>query len=132
MYRPGIRVALATVLLGSAGALAQEALLPPETEDAEPPVPRYQIELIVFAHTDGDPNEEIFDTDVAPPSPPPARLDPGSPYLSVEAFERRRNVFGDVPGLPGSPIFGRTPDAPPDDAPGGPGTTAGADRGAAD
>lgn len=115
MSRPSISIALATALMAAAGALAQESLAP-ETGESELPLPRYQIELIVFAHTDGDPNEEVFDTDVVPPSPPlpTAALDPGSPLLTLEALEARRSAFGDPSRSPPGRSLGGPPDAEPE------------------
>lgn len=39
--------------------------LPVDEVPEEPPLPRYRVDLIVFQHTDGDPNEEIFEDDPA-------------------------------------------------------------------
>ncbi len=57
--------ALAGALLaaGAGAALGQITAAPPAET---PPIPRYQVEIIVFAHRDFDPSEERFAQEIAP------------------------------------------------------------------
>ena len=53
----GILAFVAAAIICAVGAQAQA----PQTFAAEPPIPRYEVEVIVFAHRDFDPTEERFE-----------------------------------------------------------------------
>lgn len=53
----GILAFVAAAIAWAVGAQAQS----PQSFAAEPPIPRYEVEVIVFAHRDFDPTEERFD-----------------------------------------------------------------------
>lgn len=98
----GPRLGLVVFALAALAGHDAAAQLPPasasEEASPEPAPPRYQIELIVFAHTDGDPSEEQFEDEAAT-----ARANARSQPVAIEAFG---------PSLPGSLGFeGRAPGA---------------------
>lgn len=79
----GILAFVAAAIAWLLGAQAQA----PQNFAAEPPIPRYEVEVIVFAHRDFDPTEERFE-----PAP---------------------NGFGATAGLREAPIYDETTFAPP-------------------
>jgi len=87
---------LAAVALAAAGRGAAQP--PPGTEPETPPVPRYRVEFILFAHNDVDPGEEVF----APELETALRAQP-VPVLRSEPFAPRRSAQRDGGGALAEP-----------------------------
>jgi hypothetical protein len=100
-YRCPTRFALLT-LAAFAGSLAAQPASLLGTEEA--PLPRYHVEIIVFAHSDGNPNEEWFehtrnkarrDAQPAFARPTPRVVGADSNGIATESFDDRPTIVLD-------------------------------------
>jgi hypothetical protein len=94
----GILVFVAAAITYAVGAQAQA----PQSLAAEPPIPRYEVEVIVFAHRDFDPTEERFDQ--APSGFGPATTLREAPSFDETAFA--------APAIPATPPVAQPPVEP--------------------
>jgi peptidoglycan-binding protein CsiV len=91
-----MRGILAFVAAASAWLLGAQAQAP-QSFAAEPPIPRYEVEVIVFAHRDFDPTEERFDQ--APNGFGPTATLREAPYFDETAFAPPA-----IPATPPTPL----------------------------
>jgi hypothetical protein len=66
MSKPFAAFAGALLAAAASAAVGQITTTPPTPET--PPIPLYQVEIIVFTHRDFDPNEERFADEISPPA----------------------------------------------------------------